>query len=671
MRKPVFILVVLCLATFLVNAQEKSNVKFGKIEPKDFDIQSALIDSSTNAIVIADIGSTYFEGNTKGWFSLVFKRIKRIKILNEKGFEAANISIDLYSSGTDAEKLDDIKAYTYNLENGQIITSKLESKNIFEEKHLKTTIRKKFTFPSIKAGSIIEFSYTLRSDFLFNLQPWAFQGEYPCLWSEYETNIPDFFGYVFLSQGYQQFHIRQTNDRNDNFTIRQMSGATMSSSEPIRISSITHDTRLVMKDVPALKEEPFTTTVSNHIAKIEYQLSQFRFPNQPIQEFMGDWKKVGDALAKRENFGLAINANNGFLDDEITLITKGAKTKEEKCIKIYEFVRDNFTCTRFSGMYLEDKSLKEIFKKRSGTTAEINLLLVAMLKHASIKANPVFLSLRNRGVVHSIYPLLDRFNYVIALAQFDSSNVLLDASRKMLGYGKLDPSCNNGTAWVIDNKNPFSINISSDVMIDSRNTFVLFSNEENGKYEGTVKSTFGYYESYGYRDKLTDTKPESHQKILARDLGTDWEVSNFSIDSLQLKEYPISVKYDLTHNLSEDIIYLNPMFGEEIKKNPFVAAERNYPIEMPYRQNEIFVLDMEIPKGYAVEEIPKSVRHMLNADEAMFEYICVKSAQRVQLRCRIVFNKANFPKEDYASLREFYSFIIKKQGEQIVLKKSN
>ncbi|MFX5914955.1 hypothetical protein ABTE45_19235, partial [Acinetobacter baumannii] len=78
-------------------------------------------------------------------------------------------------------------------------------------------------------------------------------------------------------------------------------------------------------------------------------------------------------------------------------------------------------------------------------------------------------------------------------------------------------------AWVIDNKNPFSINISSDVMIDSRNTFVLFSNEENGKYEGTVKSTFGYYESYGYRDKLTDTKPESHQKILARDLGTDWE----------------------------------------------------------------------------------------------------------------------------------------------------
>jgi hypothetical protein len=668
MRKPLLILSVLCLSLIVTEAQEKSAVKFGKIEAKDFDIQSSLIDSSTNAIVIADIGSTHFEGNTKGWFTLVYKRFKRVKILNDKGFDAASVAIDLYSNGSDVEKLDDIKAFTYNLENGQVSVSKLESKNIFEEKYSKRTIIKKFTFPSIKAGSIIEFNYTLRSDFLFNLQPWAFQGEYPCLWSEYETNIPDFFGYVYLSQGYQPFHIKQTNDRSDYFTVRQMSGYGMSS-EPIRISTTTHDTRLVMKNIPALKEEPFTTTVSNHIAKIEYQLSQYRFPNQPVEEVMGDWKKVSESLAKRENFGLAINANNNFLDDEILSITKGAKTKEEKCIKIYEFVRDNFTCTRFSGMYLEDKSLKEIFKKRSGTTAEINLLLVAMLKHESIEANPVFLSLRNRGVVHSIYPLLDRFNYVIALAEFDSSNVLLDASRRMLGYGKLAPSCNNGTAWVLDSKNPFSINISSDAMVDSRSTIVLFSNEENGKFVGTVSSTFGYYESYGYREQLTDTKLESHQKILARDLGTDWGISNFSIDSLHSKDEPINVKYDLTYNLSEDIIYLNPMFGEEIKKNPFIAAERFYPVEMPYKQSEMFVLDMEMPKGYAVEEIPKSVRYMLNEDEGMFEYICAKSAQRIQLKCRIVFNKANFPKEDYESLREFYSFIIKKQSEQIVLKK--
>jgi hypothetical protein len=93
------ILLILTISAF---CQDKSNVKFGKIAPPDFEVQSSLIDSSTNAVVIADIGSSAFEGNTKGWFSLVFKRIKRIKILNEKGFDAANFSIPLYSSNGNA-----------------------------------------------------------------------------------------------------------------------------------------------------------------------------------------------------------------------------------------------------------------------------------------------------------------------------------------------------------------------------------------------------------------------------------------------------------------------------------------------------------------------------------------------------------------------------------------
>ena len=34
----------------------------------------------------------------KGWFSLVFKRVKRVKILDKKGFEA-DVEIPLYIDG--------------------------------------------------------------------------------------------------------------------------------------------------------------------------------------------------------------------------------------------------------------------------------------------------------------------------------------------------------------------------------------------------------------------------------------------------------------------------------------------------------------------------------------------------------------------------------------------
>ena len=55
-------------------AQDKSNYKFGKITPADFNLAAAKFDSGANAVIIADIGSTSFEGNNKGFFTLVFTR---------------------------------------------------------------------------------------------------------------------------------------------------------------------------------------------------------------------------------------------------------------------------------------------------------------------------------------------------------------------------------------------------------------------------------------------------------------------------------------------------------------------------------------------------------------------------------------------------------------------
>lgn len=111
------------------------------------------------------------------------------------------------------------------------------------------------------------------------------------------------------------------------------------------------------------------------------------------------------------------------------------------------------------------------------------------------------------------------------------------------------------------------------------------------------------------------------------------------------------------------------MLSEAIKQNPFTSAERLYPVEMLHKLNEVFSLNMEIPKGYKVDEIPKSTRVKLNDNEGMFEYIINNDGTRIQLRSKIVLEKANFMPDDYETLRNFYAFIVKKHAEQIVFKK--
>ncbi|HRG93633.1 MAG TPA: DUF3857 domain-containing protein, partial [Chitinophagaceae bacterium] len=219
MRSTIILMAIVCVQ-LSAGAQANGKIKFGDVTAKDFANTVYEVDSSASAVILSDIGSSKIEGNSKGWFSLVFKRHTRIHILNKNGYELSNVSISLYSDGDDEELLDKVKASTYNLENGKVVESKLDVKgSIFKDKVSKNWLVKKFTLPNVKEGSIIEYEYSITSDFLRNLQPWTYQGSYPRLWSEYNVAMPDFLGYVFLTQGYKQYDIQDRKERNETFNI--------------------------------------------------------------------------------------------------------------------------------------------------------------------------------------------------------------------------------------------------------------------------------------------------------------------------------------------------------------------------------------------------------------------------------------------------------------------
>ena len=90
---------------------------------------------------------------------------------------------------------------------------------------------------------------------------------------------------------------------------------------------------------------------------------------------------------------------------------------------------------------------------------------------------------------------------------------------------------------------------------------------------------------------------------------------------------------------------------------------------MPHALDETYIFNMEVPEGYAIDEVPKSTKVLFNDDEGYFEYLVDKSESLIQMRTRVKLNKANFKPEDYSVLRDFFGFIVKKESEQIVFKK--
>lgn len=660
-------LYLLLFVYITVTAQDRSDVKFGKISPADFVLPKTLSDSNANAMIIADIGRSEFEGNYNGWFNLIFTHYKRIKIINKNGFGAANISIPLYRSNNKEEKLEKLKAVTYNLEDGKVVETKLEASSVFKDVIDKNYVLQKFTFPAVKEGSIIEFSYTINSDFFFNLQSWQFQGEYPCYWSEYEVNIPEFFNFVVLSQGYRPFHIKDAKNNYKSFNIRYE--GENQHTESFSASGNVTTTRWVMKDVIPLKEENYTSTLRNHVSKIEFQLSNIRIPNMPVRDFMGNWVKVNESMMKDEDFGAPLMRNNNWMDDDMKAITTSTNDQLSKVKNIYYYVRNNFTCTDYNSLYLSS-TLKNTMKSHNGKVADINLLLCAMLKHENIEADPVLLGTRSHGLTNEFYPIMNRFNYVICQVKINGKIFYLDASHADLGFGKLTKECYNGHARVMGTE-PHPVYFYPDSLMERKITSVsIINDEKEGGLAGNYQTTPGYYESLNIRQKIKEKGEGAYFKTIKSSTDEGMEMKNEGVDSLKSLEDPIKLHYEFKMDIAGDIIYFTPLIREGYKENPFKSADRQYPVEMPSVFDDVYILNMEIPKGYEVEELPRSAKISLNDyREGYFEYIIAKDEDRVQLRSRVTFTRATFMPEEYESLREFFNYVVKKHNEQIVFRK--
>lgn len=655
---------LLCTISLAAQKNETSPFeKFGKVSKSDLEKTVYSIDSNANAVVLSDIGTREIIGNPNGWFSISSKRHKVVHILNNKGYDEASVKVYLYGKGNE-EKLASVKGVTYNLENGKIVTTKLDKSGQFKEQLDKNRQVFKFTLPQVKEGSIIEFEYEVVSEYITVPDPWYFQSlTAPTLWSELSFTVPSFYYYDFLFRGYLGLDYTGKENRKQNYMVSDYKSGGRENFD----SDVT-DYRWVVKNSPELKTENFTSSIFNHISRMEFQLISQGYPFTN-RTFRTSWEEITKNLLQSPSFGEKLDASNNWMSDEVKPLFVNETNTLNKAKKIYNYVRDNFKSTEVYGIYLEN-SLKDIFKNKKGSPSEINLLLTAMLRYAGLNADPVILSTRSNGYSFEYIPMLNSMNYTIVQLMDGHQTYYLDASVPKLGFNQLPVYCYNGHARIV-NKNALAVNLTADSITEIKKTVFMVSNSDQGKWVASVSSHLGLVESYNFRTNFSQKGDKEYLEFLQKKYTA--KVNGLTLDSLNNFEAPITLKYELDLSpADEDIIYINPTFGEGYSKNPFVNTNRSYPVEMPYAQEEVILSTIDVPTGYVIDELPKQMK--VNLDEkgkSFFEYRISTSNNKISFLCRIKITKSFFPPEEYPVLREFFNLVVKKQGEQIVFKKKS
>lgn len=635
-----------------------------KVTAADFDLpKSKAIDSNSNAVIISKKGSIEFAGDKQNdAVDFIYRIDTRIKILNKKAYDLATVKIRISGEGSSNSKLDDFNASTYNLDNGKVSETRLSNADIFDEKISSSLDQKSFTMPNVKEGSIIYYSYSFTSSAIYNLPGWQFQSaEYPCLYSEFKIGIPDLARYLMIRYGVDSFY---SVSADNSYTKLRMAD--------INVGTDVHDHKWVMKDIPAFQGEDYISEPGNFLDKIEFTLAQF-YNGENIRNIAKDWTTTESQLLTNKYFGGAINVDNaGNLYNTMKKVCSMDGDIMVAARQIYFYVRNNFTCIPDDDIYIQH-DLYDVNKKHKGSVAELNMLLIALLRQRGIHADPVILATRSYGINPETYPVLEKLNYVICMISYAKDTIFLDASDPNIGFGKIPLECYNGHARIISGQQSGAIYLYPSAIKEPDVTSVLLVNDDKGDGEsGSLESTLGYYESYDLRNSYKEKGGEKkYLQNLQTQYGPDVTITNLHLDSLKDIEEPVKINYDVDfiNGFDGDIIYFNPVVKGAYKENPFKATERKFPVEFPYPIDKTYDLTMDIPNGYKVDELPKSVQATFNGSDGIFIYQIIKDEYTVQLHMQLKINRTLFAPGEYNSLRDFFTMVVKKQSEQVVFKK--
>src|SRR5690606_12095695 len=139
-------------------------------------------------------------------------------------------------------------------------------------------------------------------------------------------------------------------------------------------------------------EEPYVNDMDNYRSAVNYELQYVQFPKSLRESYTTAWGQVVKTIYGSDDFGGQLNRSKYFKTDLASVI-EGKSSESEKLSAIFSFVQNRMNWNGFLG-YFTDKGVEAAYKEKSGNIADINLMLIAMLKGAGLDANPILISTR-------------------------------------------------------------------------------------------------------------------------------------------------------------------------------------------------------------------------------------------------------------------------------------
>jgi len=590
---------------------------------------------------------------------------ERIKVLTDKGKELATVEVP-YGGPF---KVEDIRGRTIHPD-GTIIPLNGKPEDLLYEKKGDVRIgRKVFTLPSVEVGSVIEYQYQLRyEDNQYNSPLWNIQRDYFVHKAHYSFTPDKAF---WLGNSFGSGHYLQ-NERGQTINTL-MWWRNLPKGVDVKQDVAGHYT-VDLTDIPPAPVEEYMPPEDVLLYKVFF----YYMPSSDAATFWLNeakyWSKDVDHFADPSKTIRA--AVDGIISPNDSTEVKAKKLYDAvQALDNTDFSRAKTASERKELRLKEVKRAEDTWNQKSGSSEDIALLYLAMLRAAGITAYPAKLVDRSTGVFDPTYMSFSQLDDTLVVLNDAGKETLLDPGEKMCPFGKL--GWRHAEARGIRESGQGMALMSAPAQSYVDNTITRNADltlDPHGAFTGTFTFVITGQDALHWRQRALENDISEVKKEFDRGLeeivpdGVEAHVDHFlGLDTPDSNLIAmIKVKGSIGTPAGKRLL-MPGFFFESRAKTPFVDQEKRLePVDMHFPERVTDIVTYNLPAGMTVEGAPQDDK-VSWAGHAVLIVKSQASPDKFVVAYSIARGFSTAKADEYQDLRGFYQKVAATAQEQLVL----
>lgn len=650
-----FVLLLFSLCTTVVFAQDfLDNVNASTFESakKYDDLEGIVLDEFVSNQV------RWTSENNVSFYVLEQTVSKVIKINSFDGAYKAGFYLPIYTSAGFEESFKLLDATVYRLEGNQIKQETIIKSTMFNTKKEASMTLNSLDLSKVAPGSIVTYSYVKTSMYLERLPTYYIREDLAKKKTTFSLSVPSNLDYQILIQS--QVELKESSS-----VIEQRSSSLFGlSSSKERVVQKT----FVAQDVAALPFYNYVDNIENYVDKIECDLVSITYPRETPIEILPSMGMFFTELASNRMFYKQINQKNIF-KKKLDLASFEGLTQMQKIDKAFDWIQQT---VRWNGQfqYLPSGPIKDALSGRPADSAQINLLLLNLLKEVGLQAYPVLISTHENGQKKKWQH--NFFNQVLVAVSLNGNVYYMDPSNKFSQVNVLGNSALNVQGYHVNEKGEYRVVSITSPYTSQENTIILSELTSMGTLHSEYKMSYSYNSRIEFLEQFTQQKNTGLIKDLSQRIP-GFIFSNLKVtDSIDLKGYKIALvsvqgnKNNAVENFNGKMFF-NPFQVSDLRKNPLNYREREIPVYLAYPLEKEVEIHVELPQNYTINNIPSPI--LISEDALGVLFSITYTLQQNTLICKVkVTTKAGYiPAQYSAKLFDFYGQLAKELNTTLIV----